>query len=357
MFSQRLSLFLLALTLSSCSNPPEKQALEFAKTNNYNLLSERDKSVYSEKKFNEIWSSVYKLQLEPTSEYYLLEKYLNGLIRHQVKSVETLDKKTKVVVLEIYPKVLSDFLLGIIDTNLLGEDTTQKLVNFNALHKKGLIDTADIKFLERELSFDVYPDGVFIDLAEIKKKIEKSDSIKSIIKPVDEILDLEKITNISLLMGDTQDDFNTLMEFAKGIDEDIQKVESIQKLVKEVDPEYDFWFFEQYLTKAREVSVLEKKFNHLKRGLRFRKLNISRSDDGELALFGNYVYTGSMNVKIVHGLASFYDDNGVVIYKQEFKYLLSDLFEGKEGSIGKKLADQYVAGKTVRVTIEPFAIR
>ncbi len=346
---------LCSLGISGCFNqPPEELALSFAKTGNYNLLSQKDKNIYSEKEFLEVWQLDTDLQLEPTSKYFLLEKYLKQLVKHSVSNIEKSNDKTKVTIITTYPQVLREFWFANID--LMSDDSLEKLNNLNSLYLKSKIDISDLKFIDRNNAIDVLSDGVYVNLAKIKASKEIAKVIKTLVEPIEDILDEDSEISSLIIYASDPSEFRELLSMAGAIEQKIETVKLIKMKIIELDADLVPYSVENYLKDAKKLLGIAKTFESLKVSINFKDIKISKAKGGGLALFGNFVYSGNDKIKYGHAVASFIDSKENVIGRQKLDYLLSDLYKGKVKSFGLKIDDQFMASKAVKVKIEPSAI-
>lgn len=153
--------FVALVALWGCSEKtPEETALAFAKTGDYQLLSEKDKAVISESDFD--WGVVTDPMLEPTSKYYSLEKHLLGMVTYRVGQVQTEPGKTEVEIIATLPRVAKDVLLWRAET-FSNDEEVERAENLLSYHERAGVTQEDLEFVEHKQVFVVLEDGVFVD--------------------------------------------------------------------------------------------------------------------------------------------------------------------------------------------------
>ncbi len=316
-------------------------AIEFARTGNYELLSDEDKSIYTKDELGSSWSHLNQY-LDPTSKYFELEKFLIGKISFKATSI----KENEVVITTIYPKVFMNISFELLDI----KDNAKKIENLYLAFKSNKLTPSDFKFEQLETTYKFTDSGIFLNLA-IKK--EKKELVLSISQYTDMANELFMLIIYS---SDDIEKFNLLLEQSKNLEKNIEKVSEVKSKLLDIDSEYSSFSIENYIETANRALVISRKFYELINNIEYKDLRIAKSKGGDLAIFGSYKYTGKENIKLSHFIAKFFDKDGVLISKQKLEYFASDLFYGKVKSFGFSISDQLVAKSASKVEIEPITI-
>jgi hypothetical protein len=316
-------------------------AIEFARTGNYELLSDEDKSVYTKEQLGSSWSQLNRY-LEPTSKYFELEKFLIDKISFKVTAI----KENEVVITTIYPALLTQISFQLMDDN----ENIEKLDNLYLSYQRKNLTPSDFKFEQTDRIYRFTDSGIFLNLALKKKKEDLENSISQYTDMGSELFKLILYSSTNI------EKFNLLLDHSKNLEKIIAQVQDVKNKLLIIDSKYESYAIENFLKNANKTIDITRKFYELKNNIEYKDVVISKAKGGHLAIFGSYKYLGKENIKYSHFIAKFFDESGVLISKQKLEYFASDLFYGKVKSFGVKINDQFVAKSASKVEIEPISI-
>jgi hypothetical protein len=341
----------LVVLVSGCTKQSQSDmALEFSKTGQYELLSDDDKAIYTKSEFESFWKTDSAVSLEPSSKYFNLEKYLKNLINYKIKTTT----KNEVLVTSFYPEVLLEIYFD--NLELLNDKDSEKLENLYLAHQKKLLDVSDFKFEEFELTYKFVNSGISLDLAQVKIRRDKEQKIDALNESVKSITDKGiDLYMLALNHGDI-DKFNSLLKSAESLEENIKECKNIKNKILILNPEGSTYRIDYYIESGEKILGIRKQFHALKDHIVFKELEISKANNGDLAIFGNFEYKGKEKIKNSHFIAKFLDSTGNIIATQNLNYFANDLFTGKIKSFGLKIKDQFVAKSAKAVVLEPIAV-
>jgi len=353
----KLSFIILAITfyLMACSpvEPADskkidiqQRVLNFHATPNYNHLSDEDKLIYSKSEFESLWGVPNQIYLEPTSKYFEIEAYLKKHVASKVKSATS----EEIVIVTRYPSVLDELYWF----NDIPQHYKEKLDNIYSAYKNKLFDASKLKFNEHESTYEIRKDKIFVNLASIKKQRDIRNKIIKLEESISSLMPDE--LSILALSHYSKHDFEKLLDMAKGIEKNIVKVSDVRDEIIKLNPDESMYSINNFIKDATKIARINNAFEHLQKNITFNNLKISKSSDGDLALFGSYKYNGTKTIKASSSKAYFWNSEDELIGKQELEYFTGELFPGKVESFGRKIEDQLVAKKTKRVTIKPSMI-
>ena len=316
-------------------------AVEFARTGNYELLSDEDKSVYSK---DQLGSSLRQIEryLEPTNKYYELEKFLVDKINFKATSI----KENEIVITTTYPTLLTIISFDMLDFS----ENIEKLDNLNSLYQSQKLIPSDFKFEHHDKTYKFTDSGIFLNLAMRKKKEDLENSISHYTDMGSELFSLILYSHNSI------EKFNLLLEHSTNLEQIIDHVLDVKNKLLHIDSEYESYAIKNFLENANKTIDISRQFYELKNNIEFKDVIIAKAKDGYLSIFGSYKYLGKENIKYSQFIAKFFDENGVLISKQKIDYFASDLFYGKVKSFGVRVNDQFVAKSASKVELEPIIV-
>lgn len=324
----------------------QQSVLNFHMNATYSHLSDEDRSIYSKNEFKDIWKTPNQIYLEPTSKYFEIETYLK---KHIVSKVKTVSNE-KIVITTHFPNVLEELYWF----NDIPQHNKEKLDNIYSAYKSKLFDASKLKFDEYETSYEIRNGKIFVNLASIKKQRDIRDKINTLKESITSLIPDE--LSMLALSHHSKRDFERLLEFAKDIEKNISKVSGVRDEIIKLNPDEHLYFTDNFIRDATKVVSINRTFEHLQKNIVFNNVKISKSNDGDLALFGSYKYNGTKTIKGSSSTAYFWNSEDKLIGKQELEYFTDELFPGKIESFGRKIKDQLVAKKAKKVTIKPSMI-
>ena len=187
----------LALILSGCSDStmklePGDHVLQFLESQDYELLSEADRSVWSRDKWSEQsrWWRTPGPALSPTHKYYALERYLYEFASYQLKEVtDNQDGSYSVTVNYRRPTELEevDLFIRVRFGPDLNEDEVDKLENLMIAYEGGRLTPTTIKYIENEHVFTVVSGGVFINAEEKQMRCDEIEKVEQLFSQLSHI--------------------------------------------------------------------------------------------------------------------------------------------------------------------------
>ena len=186
----------LVLILSGCSEStknldPGDRVLQFLESADYELLSDADRSVWSQKEWNEYADSGFipRPTLSPTSKYFELEQHLFDFYSYELKEVsKNTDESYSVTVLFRWPVVLEEVYFF---NDSLAEFVEDELTNLMVAYENGRLTSSTIKYSEAEETFTVVSDGVFVNAEQVQELREENERIDQLFSKLSYIDDYD----------------------------------------------------------------------------------------------------------------------------------------------------------------------
>lgn len=355
----RYILIALALLMISCAKQetPEMIVEKFFTNSDYNLLSSADKQAMTAEEWAEYDYHLPKPILSPSSRYFELERFLYSHFS-QVIHPHTVDgDKTLVKVTFKYPTILTE--LGFFSESafiLFEDEIKQTQANF----EKGLITDATLKISDREETYTLLNNGVFMNLADVKEKMKVRSAVSEVKDSLKPLNDLAFTNYMSHHIN--------VDKYDKAIDE--LRIRGAEQIAA------DFEAYKSAITKimalttdddaAREARdadsafrrlVLVKADNYFQNELVISKAVVADSDRRKKALFFDWALKSPSSESLYGASAAFsvtfFDANDRQIGYEEFRSSKISNEEGNlGGSIGLKVEDQAMASKTSRVEVK-----
>lgn len=191
-----IKIIILMLIFSGCSESPNNldpgdRVLQFLESPDYELLSEADRSVWSQEEWNEHADSwrAPRPTLSPTSKYFELEQHLYEFASYQLEGVtDNPDDSYSVTVVFRWPSVLEEVYF--FDDSLI-EFVEDELTNLLIAYESERLTPATIKYSEAEEIFTVVSDGIFINAEEAQKRREDNEEIDQLFSELSYIDDYD----------------------------------------------------------------------------------------------------------------------------------------------------------------------
>lgn len=343
---QRVSALLLCLFVSGCLSPSpeeisqnaEDTVLELYRTENYALLSDRDKQAGTAEQFAELspFGGV-QVRSSEAGKYYELEAFLVDQTGYQIvtSSYDPQSQSTTVTPEWVAPALYYDLLIGR-DGILETEESERAL----ARYQSGKLDKATLKLRRFEMDPVVVDDtGVFIDL-ENKLAVQ---AVRDRVEP-----DRQLIHDVGFLSS------TTASELEDRVDEIRTAVTNLQKAreeIAELDPGNNE-AFEMPLMMGRDHIRAVELLGQAREVVSFSTPEITKYRTGGVGMSTTMTASEPLPIRIL-GCTMDYFKDGQKIGEESFicgQYLQTDLIQDDGEMLDNEAAALNATRAVIRIT-------
>jgi len=355
---------LLFVLLSGCSEStkslePGDRVLQFLESPEYEMLSEEDRSVWSQDDWAEHVKSgiIPRPSLSPTNKYFELERHLYSLSTIKIQEdKEEQDGSHSVVVEFRWPSVLGEVYYF---NDSLMEFVEEELRNLLSAYESGQITSETLKYSKTIEEFSVLPDGIFINVEKIQRSMEENRKIKTLFADLDYLKDYDlDLDFYSLGSSELIDQVKQLRTI--GLDKirsDIRLLESAIVQAGELKPETSYYSELLTLENLHRARNLLESDSIFRKSLEFINITTAESRGRRgIGLFFDWKISGETlpHEDVNAGFrAKYFDDSNEQIGSETF--LISSIVTkngDRGGSIGRVIDNQGVARRISDVEVE-----
>jgi len=350
--------------LSGCSESteglePGDRVLLFLESADYEMLSNADRSVWSQEEWEEHTKSgiIPKPSLLATNKYFELEQYLYSISTIKIKKVEEQKDRSHSVFLEFrWPRVLGEVYY--FDSSFM-EYVEEELENLFSAYKTGQLTPETVKYSETIEEYLVLPSGIFFNVEEIKYSKDKRNRVKELLGELDYIDDYDlEFDFYSLGSSNLVGQVKKLREIGiNQIQSDISLLESAIHKSDDLDTGTSFYSELITLSKLYRARLMLKSDVIYKNALEFSKIKVaeSRGSRGFGLFFDWKINSDNLPDQNVSAgfQAKYFDDSNDQIGSEIFLISSINTENGNRGgSIGRVIENQGSARRISSVRVE-----
>lgn len=357
----KYALILFVLFLSACQKAPtpEEVVSGFFITQKYEYLSDIDKKSMSAEEWKKAARHNPSLPvLSPTNKYFELERFLRSKYSYSVLPHAKDGENLKVTVVERFPEVLHELYFFNENTlDLVKDELEQALVNFN----KGLLEES-VKMKEVSHDFTVFPDGIYLNLAERKVRQARFLKIREITESFAHVKSYELLRLRFFFSNPKQyaELFALLRE--KGIEEiskDFENLASSIEIILNLEPEYPLFSYENMAGELYSAKIALKADKFFSENIEISNAEVANTSRNEKALFFDWKFkkrpTEELFDYYAGFTATFFDDSGMQIgYEEYLSPQISTEGGNQGGSVGVSIKNKNIANRSKRVEVRYF---